>query len=341
MPSLALDSNAIRDANNEVLRQQHEIVSKDDLKPFKRRNDSAGLIRISVHLSVLGATGYLLYSSLGTLWFWPVFLVHGIFLNHLFAPVHECAHGTAFKTRWLNEAVLWFCGLVTIWPPMYFRYDHAGHHTYAQVKGSDPEQIFPPPRTLLGYFYVLLGLQLWVRTFGWLLNHAIGRIAPFNRQFVPESERPMIYFEARLMLGIYAAVVIVSALLGSWNALIFWAGPLFVVSPMARALRLADHTGCADKMDLRSMARTVRTDPITQFFCWNMNFHCEHHLASAVPFHALPAFHKKVGQKLNPVDKGYVAVQWEIMTRHVRGLFVRPMPETAGGAGSSSSTGTD
>jgi len=322
-----IDLVGTRNANNELLRQQREVISKEELKPFKKRNDSSGLIRISTHVAVIQCTGYLVYLALGTHWIWPALVMHGIFLNHLFAPVHECAHGTAFKTRWINEAVLWFCGLATIWPPLYFRYDHAGHHTYAQVKGSDPEQIFPPPRTLLGYFYVLLGLQLWVRTFGWLLNHAMGRIAAFNRQFVPESERRLIYFEARLMLAFYVGVIGVSVWLKSWNALIFWAGPLFLVSPMARALRLADHTGCADKMDLRNLARTVKTDPITQFFCWNMNYHCEHHLASAVPFHALPAFHKKVGHRLNPTPKGYVAVQWEIATQHVSGIFKKPVQQ--------------
>lgn len=324
-----IDLAATREANNDLLRQQHAIISKEELKPFKKRSDVPGLVRFGTHIATIGATGYLLYLSMGTAWFWLAFLAHGIFLNHLFAPVHECAHGTAFKTRWLNESVMWFCGIVTIWPPLYFRYDHAGHHTYAQIQGSDPEQIFPPPRTLLGYFYVLFGLQLWVRTFGWLLNHARGQIAPFNAQFVPESERPKVYFEARLMLGIYATVIAASLYFQSWNALIFWAGPLFVVSPMARALRLADHTGCAETMDLRHVARTTKTDPITQFYCWNMNFHCEHHLTSAVPFHALPALHRKVGNKMNPTQKGYVAVQWEIVTQHVRGIFRKPVQRPA------------
>lgn len=322
-----VDAAVIRAANHDLLRQQHEIISGEELKPFKARNDSAGLIRICVHVGAILATGGLLHLALGTPWIWPALVLHGVFLNHLFAPVHECSHGTAFRTRRLNEAVLWFCGLVTIWPPMYFRYDHMGHHTFAQVKGADPEQIFPPPRTLIGYLYVLIGLQLWVRTFGWLLNHAAGRIAPLSRSFVPESKRRLVYREARLMLALYAGVIGVSLWLESWNALVYWAGPLFLVSPMARALRLADHTGCAEEMDLRNVARTVKTDPVTQFFCWNMNYHCEHHLASAVPFHALPALHQRIGHKLNPTPKGYVAVQWEIVTRHVCGFFTRPIKQ--------------
>lgn len=318
-----IDVDGARDVNNDLLRQQHEIIPSARLKAFKKRNDRDGLTRIAVHLAVIGLTGYLLYLALDSLWFWPALVLHGIFLNHLFAPVHECAHGTAFKTRWINEAVLWFCGLVTLWPPLYFRYDHAGHHTYAQIQGQDPEQIFPPPRSFLGYMYVLFGAQLLVRNFTWLFRNAAGRIAPFNQQFVPESERPKVYWEARFMLAIYATVIGVSVWLQSWNALIFWAGPLLLLSPLARGLRLADHTGCTDHTDLRTCARTTTTDPITQYFCWNMNFHCEHHLASAVPFHALPALHKAVGDKLNPTPKGYLAVQWEIVTRHVSGFIHR------------------
>lgn len=320
-------ASEIEDANARLLRQQREIISRSELKPLTKRNDISGLVRFALHLAAIVSTGMLVYAALDSYWVWPAVVLHGVLLNHLFAPVHECSHGTAFKTRWLNEGVLWFCGVLTIWPPLYFRYDHAGHHTYAQSKGNDPEQIFPPPRTLLGYFYVLVGLQLWVRTFGWLFNHAAGRVAPFNRRFVPESELPRIYFEARLMLAIYSCIAVASYWLGSWNAVIYWVGPLFLVSPVARALRLADHTGCAEETDLRTLARTVRTDPFTQFFCWNMNYHCEHHLAASVPFHALPTLHKKVGRILNPADKGYLAVQWEIMTRHVSGVFRRKVED--------------
>lgn len=312
-----------RNVNNDLLRQQHDIIPSAELKPFKKRNDSEGLKRITVHLAVIGCTGWLLYLSLGTPWVIPAFVLHGVFLNHLFAPVHECAHGTAFKTRWINETVLWVCGLLTLWPPMYFRWDHAGHHTYAQVQGVDPEQIFPPPRSFLGYLYVLFGGQLLVRNFTWMIRNAAGRIAPFNQQFVPESERSKVHWESRFMLAVYATVIGVSIWLQSWNALILWAAPLLLLSPVARGLRLADHTGCADHTDLRTGSRTTLTDPITQYFCWNMNFHCEHHLASAVPFHQLPGLYEKVGHKLNPTDKGYLAVQWEIVTQHVSGILRR------------------
>jgi fatty acid desaturase len=52
-----------------------------------------------------------------------------------------------------------------------------------------------------------------------------------------------------------------------------------------------------------------------------MSYHCEHHLAPSVPFHQLKGLHEAVGEKMNPVDKGYIAIQWEILTRHLSGVF--------------------
>ncbi len=311
------------DAHSELLRMQREIISKKELKPFTRRSDIPGLIYFFGLLAVIGCTGYIVYLSTGTGWLWPAMLLHGIMLGHLFAPLHETCHGTAFRTRWINEPVLWFSGIVTIWAPLYFRYDHAGHHTYAQMAGKDPEFVLPTPRTFVGYLYYVSALHLWIKNFGWLFRHAQGYMHPFNRQFVPDIELPRIYFEARLMLAIYAAVIAVSIWFGSWAAAIYWFVPTVIGVWVARMIRVADHTGCTEDMDLRTYARTVKTDPITRFLCWNMPYHCEHHLAPSVPFHQLPALHKKVGGELNTVDKGYIGVQWEVITQRLQG-FWRP-----------------
>lgn len=315
------------DANADLLRRQREIISRKDLKPFTVRSDRPGLSYLAGLLGCIGSTGTLVYLAGDSAWIWPAMLLHGVMLGHLFAPLHETSHGTAFRTRWLNEAVLWFCGIVTIWPPIYFRYDHAGHHTYAQIKEKDPEFVLPSPRTLLGYLYYVSAVHLWIKNFGWLFRHAAGRMHPFNRQFVPDEELPRVYFEARAMLLFYGALLALSLAAGSWLVAIYWFIPTIIGVPVARMLRVADHTGCVEETDLRRYARTVKTDPVTRFLCWNMSYHCEHHLAPSVPFHRLAALHRKVGHEMNPVDKGYVAVQWEILTQHLSGTV---FPRRAG-----------
>ncbi|MDD9905503.1 MAG: fatty acid desaturase [Rhodospirillaceae bacterium] len=316
------------DANADLLKRQREIISRKELKPFTKRSDRPGLIYFGGLLACIFATGFLVSLSEGSRWLWPAMLLHGVMLGHLFAPLHECCHGTAFRTRWLNEAVLWFCGIVTIWTPIYFRYDHAGHHTFAQEHGKDPEFVLPSPRTFLGYLYYVSAIHLWIKNFGWLFRHAGGYMRPFNKQFVPDSELPRIYFEARIMLTIYAVLLVFSIAAQSWVIAIYWFIPTIIGVPIARMLRVADHTGCTEGPDLRTYARTVKTDPITRFFCWDMSYHCEHHLAPSVPFHQLRALHEKIGHELNPVDKGYIAVQWEVLTRHLSG-FASPKRKPA------------
>jgi fatty acid desaturase len=310
------------DANADLLKRQREIISRQDLKSFTKRRDLPGLLYFFGLLFCIGASGFLVYlAEPYGWWIWPAMLLHGIMLGHLFAPLHETSHGTAFRTRWINESVLWFCGIVTIWPPLYFRYDHAGHHTYAQVAGKDPEFVLPAPRSILGYIYYVSAIHLWIKNGGWLFRHALGYMHPFNRQFVPDEELPRIYMEARIMLTIYAALAVFTISTGSMVVLHYWLIPTLIGVPVARMLRVADHTGCDEKPDLRSYARTVTTDFITRFFCWNMSYHCEHHLAPSVPFHQLPGLHKAVGHEMNPVKKGYIAIQWEILTKHMSGFW--------------------
>ena len=225
------------DANADLLRRQREIIDRKTLKPFTKRRDLPGLLYFFGLLGFIASSGYLIYLSSWSNWLlWPAMLLHGIMLSHLFAPLHETSHGTAFRTRWINEAVLWFCGIVTIWTPLYFRYDHAGHHTYAQVAGKDPEFVLPAPRSLLGYIYYVSALHLWVKNFGWLFRHAQGYMHPFNRQFVPDSELPKIYREARILLSIYLLLLIGSIVLQTWAVAIYWLIPTIIGVPVARML---------------------------------------------------------------------------------------------------------
>src|SRR2546430_15800641 len=83
--------------------------------------------------------------------------MQGIVLACLFAPMHECSHGTAFRSRWLNECAYWLVSLIYISQPTWYRYRHAVHHTYTQIQGKDPAMVLPSPTTWQHYFEQLLG----------------------------------------------------------------------------------------------------------------------------------------------------------------------------------------
>jgi fatty acid desaturase len=44
---------------------------------------------------------------------------------------HECGHGTAFKTKWLNDAMYHTASFIVFREPLVWRFSHARHHTGA------------------------------------------------------------------------------------------------------------------------------------------------------------------------------------------------------------------
>ena len=69
------------------------------------------------HGLALAAAGWLVALSRGHWTVWPAMFLMGIVMTHLFAPQHECAHFSAFRSRWLNRVVAWWCGAVIVSMP--------------------------------------------------------------------------------------------------------------------------------------------------------------------------------------------------------------------------------
>ena len=118
-----------------------DIIGRGRLARFVARRDGPGLAFAAAHATLIVATGWLLWRSLGTAWVVPATIVHGIVIVHLFAPFHESTHYTAFRSRRLNTAAGWLTGLVLMLPPTVFRYQHTAHHRYTQDIERDPQMI--------------------------------------------------------------------------------------------------------------------------------------------------------------------------------------------------------
>ena len=63
---------------------------------------------------------------------------------------HECGHGTAFKTRWMNDVdlpdrLLHGAARADVW-----RWSHTRHHTDTIIVGRDPEIAVPRPPDIAG-----------------------------------------------------------------------------------------------------------------------------------------------------------------------------------------------
>ena len=303
---------------DELVKVREAIIARSVLKRLAKRNNHSGLGFLAFHFSLIAATGWLVHVALGTWWIVPAIFLHGALLATLFAPLHETSHGTAFRTVWLNEAVLWLCGLIYIFPPTWFRYHHAFHHTYTQIRRRDSAMVLPKPITLLQYLVYVSGLTVWRRNLSYLFSHAMGRINPAEHEYAPADQHPLLVREARIFLAIYATMAAVALFYGSWAPLIYWLLPRVAGESYARWIRVAEHTGCDESSDPRANTRTTLTNPFIRTLWWNMPYHAEHHLCAFVPFHALGKLHGQVHDRLLVSNGGYFRVHLDLFRRFVR-----------------------
>src|SRR6202140_668673 len=120
-------------------------ISRKELKELTQRSDAKGLIDFAIWGVCLGASGYLAYLSLGTYWVIPAFFLYGTIYSSCDARWHECAHGTPFRTHWLNEVFYRLVSLMNMREGTYLRWSHTRHHTETIQVGIDPEiQVMRP-----------------------------------------------------------------------------------------------------------------------------------------------------------------------------------------------------
>lgn len=301
--------------DDEVFRSQ--LVSREALRELTQRSDLPGLIRFGAHLALMGALLALAIALRGTAWQILALGAEGVALVFLFAPLHETIHRTAFKRRWLNDAVASLCGTVIMLPPEYFRAFHFAHHRHTQDPARDPELAKPKPRTLHGWLWYLSGLPYWITEIKTTLRQALGHA---DDAFIPARSKPRVVIEARILWTLYLALAVGSAAFRSDTLLIYGVTPLLLGMPALRGYLMAEHTGCALGADMLANSRTTTTNALVRFLAWNMPFHAEHHGWPAVPFHALPAVHRLIAPGLRCRGAGYVSVARNILSYPSQGV---------------------
>ena len=128
----------------------------------------------------------------------------------------------------------------------------------------------------------------------------------------------------------YAGIVAICGYTGWWAPLWFWWLPLLLGEPFMRAIRVTEHVGRPNVRDMKLNTRTNLVSAPLRFLCWNMNYHAEHHYASSVPFHALPALHEKLKDHVYVEHRGYLGAHLE-MLRQILGREVRCDAPIGGG----------
>jgi fatty acid desaturase len=268
-------------------------LGRQELKNLMRRRNGPGIRDTLIWLCALALTAALAFHYWGHWTAVPFFAFYGVLYGSASdSRWHECAHGTAFKSDWMNEAVYLIACVMMFREPTVWRWSHARHHTDTLIVGRDPEIAHPRPTDVLGVLLDLFALRHAPTTLYKLVLHSCGRLTAEELTFIPATEHRQVYVAARVGLGLLATLIGTCVAAGSILPALLVGLPTLYGAGFGVFFSSTQHAGLAeDVLDHRLNSRTVYMNGVFRFLYWNMNYHVEHHLFPMVPFHALPQLH--------------------------------------------------
>jgi fatty acid desaturase len=315
----------------------HTDVSRKQMKELMQRSDGPAIRDTIIWFAAL------IVSGAGGAWFWgswwcvPFFFVYGVLYgSSTDSRWHECGHGTAFRTQWMNDVIYQIACFMIMRNPVTWRWSHTRHHTDTIIVGRDPEiAVMRPPdllRVVLNFFGIV---DAW-HAMTDMVRNAAGIISPAEKTFIPEQEQPKAIRIARIWTAIYATTIALALYSGSFLPLTLVGLPRLYGAWHHVMTGLLQHGGLAENViDHRLNSRTVYMNPISRFIYWNMNYHVEHHMFPMVPYHALPRLHEMIKHDLPAPTQSILAGYREMVPAFLRQLrnedyfLKRELPPTA------------
>ena len=315
----------------------HSDIPRPQMKALMKRSDQPALrdaILLFAAMIFFAGMGVALWP---TWWSLPFWLAYGVLYGSAMdARWHECGHGTAFRTAWMNDVIYQIACFCMIRNPISWRWSHARHHTDTIIIGRDPEILaMRPPAALMIAVNFFGVIDVW-RGLARMMLNASGKLDPQEASYIPQSEQPKVIRVARVWLAIYAATVVLAVMLGSILPPMLIGLPRLYGAWHHVLTGILQHTGLAENVtDHRLNTRTVYMNPISRFIYLNMNYHVEHHMFPMVPYHRLPELHALIKDDLPPASPSMLAAlreMWPVIRRQLRGEDVylrRALPPTA------------
>ncbi len=290
-------------------------VERSRLRELTRRSDLQGAFQTLGHLLLVVITGAATYTFFNQgIWvgFALALFVHGTIYSFLPGnATHELAHGTVFKTKWLNELFVRFFSLISWFNFRDYKMSHTYHHLYTLHPRGDREVVLPTTPSL----HVLYLLQLFTFNIaGWpnepysypMVPNIGGTLktaftGKFHKQWLEdvyqdqEEARKKSINWARLMVLFHVALIVVSIVFKLWLLPVLVTFAPFIANWLRYFVGVPMHTGLRDNVpDFRLCVRTITLDPISKFLYWRMSWHLEHHMFAAVPCYNLARLHRTV-----------------------------------------------
>jgi fatty acid desaturase len=307
-------------------RKLSDIFNKDEIAQLTERSDAMGWRALLFTWGVIGLTFVALarWPHLLT-WVAALAILGGRQLS-LAIMMHDAAHGTLFKSRWLNEVLAdYACGSAVGVDIARYRQHHLVHHSKTGTDADTDRSLSAPfpasPRSLARKFLRdLSGLSAIKREYGLFLMHiGVLRWTVANEvEKLPQAGRT---WRDRLAAGarsMWKPLALQLLLLGVlWAAghpelYLAWLGAYMTTYSLFMRIRsMAEHACTEQVTDALRNTRTTRAGLLARATVapLRVNYHIEHHLMPAVPYFRLPAMHRMLRERgLVAPPPGYLDV---------------------------------
>ncbi len=284
-------------------------LSREEIRELLQLSDLRAWWSIAVDWGLIAAS-----FALVARWPSPLTVIVALFVIGarqlgLAVLMHEAAHRTLFRSRWLNDVVgNWLCAY-PIWSDLHpYRPYHLQHHA-KNWTAEDPDLALatPFPITTASMWRKvwrdLSGQTGWKRAKATLardLGRSRGRV---KRSFDAGREAllPVVTTNA-VLLGVLT-------LAGHPALYLLWVGAWFTTYSLVMRIRsIAEHAMVPDPTDALRNTRTTLARWWERLLLApnRVNFHLEHHLLMTVPHYNLPRMHRLLRER-GVLDRACVA----------------------------------
>jgi fatty acid desaturase len=309
---------------NEVFARR-DLIDPAVLRSLCAPSNFRGAAQTLSHVGAIGVTGALLWYTRSTIWAIPVFMIHGVLLNFLYAGQHELSHWTVFRTAWLNEWLGRVFGFVLFYPRTFDQIQHIAHHRFTQDWTRDGE-LARERYTRTSYLLWLSGVTYWYTRWRRILRFSAGVV---REPYLPASRHAELTREARVHLAGYALIAAVSIVGRSWAAVYWWLTPMFVMKFVHQLQNTIEHLGLPHEPNVLINTRSTRTNALMRWLGWQMQYHTAHHAFPGVPFHRLHRLHALIFSErgTTPPTMTYLGFQAAVLRAFAAGRTEADFPD--------------
>jgi fatty acid desaturase len=319
---------------NFQVRWYRSPIEPGKLKELTRRSDLRGAFQTLGHIILIAITGaatWYFFDQRIWIGFAISLFAHGTIYSFLPGlATHELAHGTVFKTKWLNSLFVRILSLISWFNFHDYKMSHTYHHLYTLHPRGDREVVLPTSPNLHP-LHVLQLLTLNIvggrgEPYSWPIVQTVAATVKlafsgrFSKEWLEavyadqaEARRKSVNW-ARLMLLFHLAVIAVSIVFRLWPLPLIVTFASFIGNWLRYFVGVPMHTGLKDNVpDFRLCVRSITLDPVSSFLYWRMNWHLEHHMFAAVPCYNLKRLSSTVASDM-PKPRTLVGA-WREMRR--------------------------